>query len=155
MILKMQRVIVSDTSCLILLNKINRISLLKAIFGKVIVTNIIAEEFGQILPDFITIEDPSNHKYQQILESFLDKGEASAIALALEKEDCLLIIDEVKGRREAKQLKVKITGTLGILILAKEKKLITSVSEILEQVQHTDFRISKTLLEETKRRSGE
>jgi len=151
----MQRVIVSDTSCLILLNKIGQISLLKSLFGKITLTSIIAEEFGQLIPDFMMIENPVDYKYQQILEGFLDRGEASAIALALEKEDCLLIIDELKGRREAKLLNINLTGTLGILIIAKERRLIKSVSLVLEQIKQTNFRIRDELVQETLKRCHE
>jgi len=151
----MRKIIVSDTSCLILLEKIGRIALLESLFGKITVTSVIADEFGKSLPDFIEIEDAEDKKYQQILENILDAGEASAIALALEKDDCLLIMDESKGRREAKQLKIKLTGTVGILIFAKEKGLIQSVTEIIEQIRRTDFRISETLIQEAKRKSNE
>jgi predicted nucleic acid-binding protein len=151
----MQRIIVSDTSCLILLNKIGRISLLKALFGKIAITTTIANEFGQTIPEFIDIEDANNKVYQQILEGFLDPGEASAIALALEKDDCLLIMDESKGRREARQLKLNITGTIGILIVAKEKGLIETFTEVIDQISLTDFRISESLILEAKRRCGE
>ncbi|WP_053180393.1 DUF3368 domain-containing protein [Sunxiuqinia dokdonensis] len=151
----MRKIIVSDTSCLILLEKIGRIALLESLFGKITVTSVIADEFGKTLPDFIEIEDAEDKKYQQILENILDAGEASAIALALEKDDCLLIMDESKGRREAKQLKIKLTGTVGILIFAKEKGLIQSVTEIIEQIRRTDFRISETLIQEAKRKSNE
>ncbi|MBP7478518.1 MAG: DUF3368 domain-containing protein [Chitinophagales bacterium] len=151
----MQRVIVSDTTCLILLNKIGRISLLEKLFGKVTITSNIAKEYGENLPEFVKIENPSDYKYQQILEGFLDSGEASAIALALEHDDCLLIIDELKGRKEAKYLNINYTGTLGILIIAKEKGLIKSVMEVIEEIRKTDFRISEALLNEAKRRCGE
>ena len=137
------------------MSKINKLNLLKLLFGEITITSIIANEFGQSLPDFIKIEDPKDIKYQEILEVYLDKGEASAIALALEKDDCLLIIDESKGRREAKQLKLNFTGTLGIFIVAKEKGLINSTSEILDEIQKTDFRISDHLIKETKLKSGE
>ncbi len=86
---------------------------------------------------------------------FLDLGEASAIALALEKEECLLIIDELKGRQEARQLGLNYTGTLGILITAKEKGLIKSVTEIIQEIENTDFRIDEKLINEVKKRSGE
>ena len=84
LILTMQRIIVSDTSCLILLHKIGHISLLKSLFGRITISTTIANEFGQTLPEFIQIEDPKDKVYQRILEGFLDPGEASAIALALE-----------------------------------------------------------------------
>lgn len=82
----------------------SRISLLKSLFGKITITKIVADDFGKALPEFVEIENPKDKKYQKILETFLDPGEASAMVLALEKEECLLIIDEFKDRREAGQL---------------------------------------------------
>ncbi len=151
----MPGIIVSDTSCLILLDKIGKIGLLESLFQNISVTQIVADEFEKELPVFIKIENPKDIKYQKILESFLDSGEASAIALALEKEECLLIIDELKGRREARQLELKYTGTLGILITAKEKGLIKSVSKVIQEIRDTDFRIDEKLIREVKKRCGE
>lgn len=151
----MQKIIVSDTSCLILLSKIHRLDLLQKLFGNITITKIVAEEFGNSLPSFIQIEDPKNSTYQKILESFIDTGEASALALALEKKECLVIIDDNKGRKEAKQLGLTYTGTLGILITAKQKGLIKSLSEILMEIQRTDFRLSQNLINEAKKRAGE
>ncbi len=151
----MQGTIVSDTSCLILFDKLGRIDLLQSLFGKITITQIIADEFGKTIPDFIIIENPKNKNYQRILESFLDPGEASALALALEREKHLLIIDEFKGRREAKQLGLNYTGTFGVLIVAKEKGYINSVTEVINEIKKTDFRISDKLTDEIKRKSGE
>ena len=151
----MQKTIVSDTSCLILLDKIKQLDLLKALFGKITVTQLVADEFGKKLPDFIQIENPQNLTYQKILESFVDIGEASVLALAIEKKECLLIIDDNKGRREAKQLDLTFTGTIGILIIAREKGLIKSLSEILEKIKKTDFRISDSIINDAKRRCNE
>lgn len=72
------------------------------LYGQITITKIIADEFGYELPEYINIENTSNITYQKILESYVDIGEASALALAMEKKDCLLIIDDNKGRREAK-----------------------------------------------------
>ena len=151
----MQKTIVSDTSCLILLDKIKQLDLLMTLFGKIIVTQLVADEFGKKLPDFVQIENPQNLTYQKILESFVDKGEASTLALAIEKKKCLLIMDDNKGRREAKQLGLTFTGTVGILIIAKEKGLIKSLSEILEKVNKTDFRISESIINDAKKRCHE
>lgn len=131
----MPEIIVSDTSCIILPDKIGRINLLQSIFGTIIITQTIADEFGKDIPDFFEIQNPKSKKYQKILESFLDPGESSAIALALENDECLLIIDELKGRREAKLLGINFTGTVGILIVAKEKGLIGSIADILMKLK--------------------
>lgn len=151
----MQSVVVSDASCLILLDKINHLELLNKLFGQILIISVVAEEFGDPLPKFIQIENPKNPVYQNILETILDKGEASSIALALEKENCLLIIDDQKGRREAKLLNVKITGTLGLIALAKERGQIKSAKEILDLIIQTDFRISKSSMEKILKKVGE
>lgn len=75
----------------------------------------------------------SNKTYQKVLEASLDKGEASAIALAIEQTDCLLIIDDYKGRKYAEQMGIKITGTLGAIIAAKLNGHIESVKPMLDK----------------------
>lgn len=107
----MQATIISDTSCLILLDKIGELNLLKKLFGEIITTQSVADEFGKNLPSWISIQNPTDLVSQLVLEINLDKGEASAIVLALELENCLLIIDELKGRKLAKRLGLTITGT--------------------------------------------
>lgn len=77
-----------------------------------------ASEFGKQLPFWVEIKIPANKNYQTILAASVDMGEASAIALAIEYEDSLLIIDDLKGRSLASELGLKITGTLGILVEA-------------------------------------
>lgn len=148
----MPGIIVSDTSCLILLDKLGRIDLLQSLFNKITITDIIADEFGKELPDFIEIRNPQEKNYQRILETFLDPGEASAFALAIEVNNCLLIIDDLKARREAKQLKLSFTGTIGILIVAIEKGYIENVSELIDDIKRTNFRISEKYLDEIRKR---
>lgn len=99
----MQAIIISDTSCLILLESIGALSLLHQLFGKVVITQIVASEFGRHLPEWVSIQNPNDAASQLVLEITLDRGEASAIALALEIGNCLLIIDEMKGRKLARQ----------------------------------------------------
>src|SRR4029453_885710 len=99
----MPKTIISDTSCLIILDKIGEIDILHKLFGSIVTTSEIADEFGQALPPWIAIQQPKNRIHQRIIEASVDKGEASAIALAIELEDCLLIIDDLKGRKFAQQ----------------------------------------------------
>ena len=61
----MQKTIIADSSCLILLDKIEELELLKLLFGKVIITSIIAEEFGSSLPEWISIRNAENKNYWQ------------------------------------------------------------------------------------------
>lgn len=85
----------------------------------------------------------------------LDKGEASAIAFAIEQTDCLLIIDDYKGRKYAEQLGIKITGTVGVIISAKYAGYIYSVKQVLNKIKQTDFRLTAELENEILEKSNE
>lgn len=141
----MQKTILSDTSYLILLEKIGELELLYKVFGKIIVTEEVAREYLLKLPEWIFVQNPANKNYRQILQASVDKGEASVIAVAVELEDCLLIIDDLKGRNLADELGVKVTGTLGVIIEAKLSGIISSVKPILAKIKQTDFRLSDDL----------
>jgi predicted nucleic acid-binding protein len=141
----MQKAIISDTSCLVILEKIKELELLHRLFGTIITTSEIKDEFGLPLPEWVHIKQVKNKNYQSIIEATLDKGEASAIALALELEDCLLIIDDLKGRKFANHLGLKITGTFGVLVEAKLSGAIPSIKPILEKIKATNFRIGEQL----------
>ena len=141
----MQKVIISDTSCLILLEKIGELNLLHEIFGEILITQEVADEYGLTPPKWISIQNPINQNYQKILETNVDKGEASAIALAVELDDCLLIIDDLKGRNLAQALSIKITGTFGIIVEAKLSGQIASVKLYLEKIKRTNFHFSAEL----------
>lgn len=141
----MHKTIISDTSCLILLDKIGELEILNKLFGTIIITPEVLEEFGQELPDWFEIRQPADKNYQSIIEASVDKGEASAIALAIELDDCLLIIDDLKGRKFALQLGLTIISTIGIIIDAKLSGLIPSVKPILAKIRATNFRITEQL----------
>jgi len=144
----MPRVVISDTSTLILFQKIDHLDLLERVYEVVLTTSEIAEEYGDSLPDWIEVRSVSDKKYQEFLETQIDRGEASAIALAKEFEDVLILIDDLKARKLAKKLKLKITGALGVIHKAKQMSVIDKVKPLIVKIMETNFRISETILEE-------
>jgi predicted nucleic acid-binding protein len=87
----MSKVVISDTSCFIAFDHINQIEILRQVFGSVLTTPQVMQEFGKNLPAWITIVEATNQRKIIELESILDKGEASAIALALEIPSSLIL----------------------------------------------------------------
>ncbi len=138
----MHKIIISDTSCFIILTNIGELQLLQKLYSKISTTIEIATEFGEPLPDWVEILSVKSKDTQRLLEMQIDKGESSAIALALEIPDSLLILDDIKARKVATQLGLSITGTLGIIIKAKLEGIIPSVIPILNKIKQTDFRLS-------------
>ena len=139
-------VVIADTTCFILLDKIDKIHLLQQVFTSITTTQTIANEFGKPLPAWINILSVTDLHYQEILEVEVDAGEASAIALSLEFDKPLLILDDYKARKLAAKLNLYFTGTFGVLLKAKEIGIIENIKPILALIQKTNFRFSNEVL---------
>lgn len=143
----MPEVVIADTSCLIILGKIGRLGLLKELYGEVLVTPEIVHEYGKSLPEYFITREYQNRDRMELLELQLDRGEASAIALAKERKSSILILDDYKARVVAKSIGLRITGTLGVILKAKKEGVILSVGQVLEEIERTNFRLSPNLRE--------
>ncbi|MFP5041481.1 DUF3368 domain-containing protein [Parasediminibacterium sp. JCM 36343] len=111
-------------------------------YGQIITTPDIAKEYGDDLPEWVELATATDKYRQQILEMQIDKGESSAIALALEIPDCTVILDDYKARKIAEKLGISLTSTIGVLVKAKLKGIIPSIKPLLEKIKKTDFRVS-------------
>jgi predicted nucleic acid-binding protein len=78
----------------------------------------------------------------------LDKGESEAIVLANNINADLIVIDERKARKIAKDIGLNVTGTLGILVEAKQKGLIKELKPLLDGLIDNNIRIDKKLYAE-------
>ncbi len=141
----MPRVIISDTSCLIILTKIGELDLLRQLYKTVTITQDILLEYGEHLPDWIEVQQSKDPYRQQLLEMQVDKGEASAISLALETNEHLMILDDWKARKLAERFGLCVTGTLGVIIRAKNNGVVPSIKPYLDRIKETNFRISEEL----------
>lgn len=142
----MSEIIISDTSCLIALSNIGKLHLLKELFEEVLITQEVQKEFGTSLPKWITVHRVKNKAQQVNLEKLLDIGESSSIALAIEKQNSILIIDEMKGRTVAKSYHIEIIGTIGVIMTAQNKGIIKDGISVLSELIHAGFRVSDSLL---------
>lgn len=141
---------VSNSTPLIALSKIGKLDLLREYFGEIYIPREVydevvtrggrlsgAEEVASL--EWIKVVDVNNIVAVESLGLVLDKGEAEAIVLAKEKGD-LLIIDDGDGRRTAESLDIKITGTIGILLIAsKDGKL--DLKKKLDELIKVGFRL--------------
>lgn len=156
-------IVVSDTTPIISLIKINRLDLLEELFSEVLIpdavfreltTNTIFANEAQIVKSssFLKISSVQNKKALQLLQavSGLDDGESEAIILADELKASVLVMDERKGRKVAQKMGIKITGTVGILIQAYDEKKISAndVKSYLTQLKNNNIRLSESLIQQ-------
>jgi uncharacterized protein len=89
------------------------------------------------------------------LLSDLDRGEAEVIALARERAADLVILDERLARRHAQRLGLKVTGTLGVLLHAKNRGHVEAIRPLLDQLRAGGIRLSDELVDRTLALAGE
>ncbi|MGZ8262351.1 MAG: DUF3368 domain-containing protein [Methylotenera sp.] len=148
--------IISNTSCLIILDNIDALAILQKLYQNIYLTEEVAQEYGKALESWMNVMTVKDKNYLRILNTSVDLGEASTIALALQMaEDNVMILDDLKARKLAKQLQLKFTGLLGVLLKAKQQQIISSVADILTQLKSVNFRVSEKLEKEVLKLAGE
>jgi predicted nucleic acid-binding protein len=147
--------IIADTSPLNYLILIDTVEILSELFEEVAIPPAVKQEllapgaaekvrkWVETSPQWLKVKAIS-----KIDESIrLGSGEIEAISLAVELRAAAILIDDKAARVSAKERKLKVIGTLGILKLAAECKLIDFIAAV-EKLRATNFRISKVVLEE-------
>lgn len=137
--------VICDTSPLILLAKIGRLELLFQLYGQVLVPVSVLDEIrGRSTEETTAIESLVENQALEIqrgspealerVPADLGAGEREAIALAMETEADIVVLDDREGRRVARERDLPVTGTIGILIEARARDMIPSVRRELDRL---------------------
>jgi len=158
--------VVSNTGPLIALAKADHLGLLKALFGVVLIPQAVqrellsksggeAQRLDEAMSTFVQVA-PVGEMAGQLLEMLenLGAGEQQAIALAA-GSGALLIIDERLGRNAARRAGVQVSGTVGVLIEAKLRGLITEVLPVLQGIRQSGYWLSDELVRAALELAGE
>jgi len=145
--------VVSDSTCLIGLERIGELNILSALFDPIMIPPEVEREFGNAI-SWLQTESLTSGVLVAALRMIVDAGEAEAIALASEKS-CLLISDDKQARSAAKRLGVTVIGTVGVLVRAKQNGVVSVIKPILDDLELNNFFISRALREEALKLVGE
>jgi predicted nucleic acid-binding protein len=140
---------------LIALDTAGSLGILERLYNTIAVPDAVLQECGGTLPAWVQVHSVGNQALTQSLRLNLGAGEAEAIALSIERSAARLILDDKKARRVARQLNLPVTGTLAVLLNAKERGIISEVRDMLDLLITANFRISDALVQEVLRRAGE
>ena len=153
------RIYVSDTTAITNLAAIGRLDLMRCLLGQVFIPHEVYLELtrhGDRIPgarevkncEWIKVRDVARRNLVDSLTPPLDLGEAEAIALSVEINADVLIIDEYAGRQTAKKLGLNIIGLVGLMIEAKRRSLIPTVAPLLDRLQQdAGFRLGAAFRE--------
>lgn len=140
-----------DTSVLIALERINILDVLCSIYSHIILPEAVVSEFGTPSLDCYSSEKVKSPMVRLlVLDLNLGRGEAESIALASEI-GLRLVLDDLKARKVAENLGLKVTGTIGILLKAESLALIDSAYDKAKELRDKGFYISDQLLDDLSR----
>jgi uncharacterized protein len=159
--------VVSNASPLIALIRIGQLDLLRQLYSEIIIPEAVWHEVvveGADQPGAEVVSSASwivrrivtNRPLVHGLQQELDAGEAEAIALAVEIDDALLLMDERLGRDTARHFGIRYTGVVGVLIDAKHKGFIQAIQPHLDALRNfAGFRVSEALYRRVLQDAGE
>ena len=158
------RKVVSNTTPIISLLKVGKLEILKELYQELCIPyevylEIEAGKNKEYYTDLTKVEWIRIVKIQSekslLFFLDLDKGEAEAIALANETNADLIILDETLGRFHAKHIGWNVTGTIGVLLKAKEKGIIDKIKPILNELSQKGIWLSEKLIKQTLTKASE
>lgn len=149
--------VVVNSTPLVAFWAIGRLDILRSLFGEIVIPPAVRDEF-------LSIEKESRRQALRVERwirvvkldnpnrtgafSNLDEGEAEVLVLAEELDASLVLIDERKARRYAERLNLPLSGTLGVILLAKEEGIITTVAPLLKAIQKAGLYLHEDLVEQ-------
>ena len=148
-------IVISNTTPIVSLALIGKLDLLRLLYGEVWIppavkaellaggTRAGAREVGDA--DYLRLVTLADPRRADLL-SDLDRGEAEVIALALEHNAPLVLIDERLGRRHAQRLGLSVTGVLGVLLRAKQEGHLPAIGSLITQLRRGGIRLSDALV---------
>ena len=158
--------IICDTSVWLYLGRVGQIELLRQLYPTVYTTETVCWELdnGRLsradTPDprlfsWIRIVQPEPQELNDLPANRLGPGERSVLAYAHRHQLQVVGLDDRQARNMAQRLGLSVTGTLGVLLRAKEAGLIPTIRPLLRSIQDEGFHVSEELLKFMLQRAGE
>jgi predicted nucleic acid-binding protein len=158
--------VVCNATPLINFAAINRLDILKATFDQIVIPQAVCDETTVIgFPASELILQAIAANWLQVrpvstiapnIPPELDDGEREAIALALLTSELQILFDERAARQVAQSLGLQVIGTSDILLLAKNRGIITQVKPVLDaMINHAQYWVSRPLYEQVLRQARE
>ena len=155
--------VILNNTPLVALHFLQQWPLLRQLYGQVIIPKAVEREFLAVATAERTtallhapwLQTVAVQMPPHIARLKLDQGEAAVLALAIQREARLVIIDEQRGRQYAQQLGLPLTGTLGVLLAGKRKGFVTSLTPLLDKMQAEGIYLDARLVASVKEMAGE
>lgn len=155
--------VVSNTTPIISLASIDKLNVLKELFGEIIIPHSVYDEikakesygYKEVDSNYIKVRAIKGTKYRDLLLNQLDWGEAETIILAIEINADYVIIDDNIGYKIAKNSGLNVIRTLSVLLKAKDKGIVKEIKPLLDEMILKGRWYSKKVYESFLKKIGE
>lgn len=160
------RKVVVNTTPLITLSHVGQLDILKELYGEIIIPEAVYKELSvkeesickkavDRSVDWIRVENVKNQMAKTMYKTQLHDGEVEVMILSKEIAADIVIIDDANAKKHAKYLGLPVTGTLGVLIKAKQEGYVNELRPILSQMVEEGIYISQSLIDMCLKQVGE
>ena len=150
-------ILVLDSSPLITLARIAKLPLLQSLAQQTIIPSGVYQEIvntGKDRPGALRVQTttwliqktPTDVSALDRLAQRLGRGETEAIVLAKELPGSIVVLDDALARRVAREERTPVVGTVGLLIHAKHRGLLSSIKPILQDLKQAGFYLDQPLI---------
>ena len=160
----MRKIIVNSTP-LIALAKVNMLELLKEMYGQIIIPEAVYREVmekGDVAAqrveaalEWIDVRKVDPNLERRMYRAKLHDGEVEVMLLAQIIGADAVVIDDGAARKTAEYLELPLTGTLGIMIKAKQRGLLDAVMPVVQQMEQNGIYFSKEIKDRIRKLSDE
>jgi uncharacterized protein len=147
--------VISNTSPLFYLHRLRHLDLLQCLYQRLVVPEAVVDELNAGRDQGEDVPDVANYAWIEVhtvrapevvtLITDLGAGEAQVLALALEAPGNLVPLDDRLARAVARMRNIRLTGTAGVLLKAKQEGHISAVAPLLDRLLQLDFRLSNAV----------
>ncbi|MBI3015607.1 MAG: DUF3368 domain-containing protein [Candidatus Tectomicrobia bacterium] len=160
-----ERLVIADTSPLFYLNQVGRLDLLRNLYGTIVIPPAVRAELEAgrrakvEVPNFAALPwiEMRSVQSRALIPAIVDlgAGEAEVIGPGLEYPGSLLILDDSLARRVAALNRLSYTGTMGLLIKAKQGGYLKAVRPLMEEMRGCGLWVSEELVAMVLAQAGE
>lgn len=159
--------VIADSSPIICLSRLANFEILRDLYGSLLIPDEVYREVvedGAGMPGSVELAAADWVEQRRVSEKSplyrslcaeLDRGEAAALVLAMDVGADLVLMDDLPGRRAARELTIPVKGTLGIIVAARLEGLITEARPLIDALQQKGARLSPRIVQRALRAAGE
>lgn len=161
----MPEVRIVDASPWIFLDHLQLLETLRIGARRVVMPDVVSREVAAGGPDDPAFRSLVGSDWVEILPTVtlpvaeigagIDPGEASVLALAMQHEDCEVVINDMPGRRRAAALRIPTIGTLSVLLRAKASGMVERLRPNLVELIEFGMYLSPGVIREILELAGE